>query len=91
MSAKEIWDGNGCADDKAHWSKDNGELVGRRYVRDRVASDLSRWRSLYSLERRRAAIAATVDNDEWMRRNHGCTVGSVIRDVESVLLSGPQR
>lgn len=66
-------------------TKNNGEIVSRKYLRSRVISALSKWRRLYSLEERRAVIAKTIDNDEWLCRHNCETVGSIIRGVENEL------
>ena len=72
------------ADSDPTFTKDNGEIVSRAYLRRRVISGLSRWRRIYPLEARRAAIAATLDNAAWMRARNGQTVGSIVRAVEDV-------
>lgn len=66
-------------------TKDNGEIVTRQYIRTRAMNRLYRFRHIYSLEERRAAIAATVGNDEWIKRKYGQTVSSVLRAVEAEL------
>lgn len=87
---REIWNGRGDAEGKVYWTMHNGEIVGRPYIRKRASSYLSRWRSLRSLEVRRAAIRATIERDEWMRFRAGETVGSVLRQVEDYLITHPE-
>jgi hypothetical protein len=82
----EIWNGKGEADGLVWFTKDAGEIVGRPYVRRRVATALSRWRFAYSLAQRRAALAATVGSDDWLRTRNRQTVGSLERDAVCVLL-----
>lgn len=62
-------------------TKDNGEIVTHEYLVRRVSAHLSRLRRVYTLEERRAAIAETVNNPQWMRRHNGQTVGSICRAV----------
>lgn len=88
MATRTIWDGKGDAEGKVYFTKDNGTFVGRPYVRRRVSSALSRWRHLDSLNARKAAISATIDNDAWLAQRNGCTVGALIRDVETALFRG---
>jgi hypothetical protein len=85
--SKPLYDGLGDAEGKVFWTKDNGEVVGRPYVRQRAVSALARWRDSYSLAARRAAVAATVGSDQWMTVRAGQTVGSIVRDVEDHMLS----
>lgn len=67
--------------DAAFWTKDNGEVVDLAYVRSRASAELSKWRNIYSLERRRQIVNETVGSEAWMRPRMGCTVGSVLREV----------
>lgn len=76
-----IWEGKGEADGHAYWTLNNGKIVGRPYVRRRAVNALARLRRLYSLDDRRATLAATIENDAWMRARNGNTVASVVRDV----------
>lgn len=80
-----IWDGRGDADGSICFTKDSGEIVGRPYVVEPVRSALGKWRRLYDLEARRAAMERTVLDDGWLRRRAGNTVGSIVRDVEDAL------
>lgn len=82
----ELWSGRGDAEGKAYWTKDSGEIVGLQYVTERAAQRLAQWRSLFSLETRRAVLDATVRNELWVCGRRGMTVGAVARDVESELL-----
>ena len=66
-------------------TKDNGEIVSRQYLRARVSAGLSKLRRLYPINKRRKAIAETVDCDRWLQRRNGQTVGSIIRAVESTI------
>lgn len=86
-----IWNGKGqIVEDgpnrEAYWTKDSGEIVGRPYVRERASRGLSAWRDMYSLEARRAVLAATVDDDAWLSSRAFETVGSIVRDVVDHLL-----
>jgi hypothetical protein len=63
-------------------TKDNGEIVSAKYLRARVVAALSKYRRIYTLAERNAAIADTLDNPEWMQRKAGYTVGAIIREVE---------
>lgn len=67
------------------FTKDNGEIVTQQYLRTRVTAKLSRLRRLYSLQERRAVIARTLDNPEWMAGRNGQTVGSLEREIEREL------
>ncbi len=78
---KQIWDGNGDADGKVVFTKDNGELVGRPYVRRRAVAALSRFSRYRSAEDRASALAATIDNDEWLRFRNLNTVSAICRAV----------
>ncbi len=82
----ELWSGRGDAEGKAYWTLDDGEIVGLPYVTARASQRLSQWRSLFSLETRRAALDATVRNELWMRARRGMTASAIARDVESYLL-----
>ena len=83
---KAIWDGRGDADGTVYFTKNNGELVGRPYLRRRVASHLARWSWRFPLDARRAALAATVGDDDWLRGRTGELVASVCRAAEEHLL-----
>ncbi len=78
---KQIWDGKGDADGKVVFTKNNGELVGRPYVRRRAVAALARLSRYRSPEDRAAALAATIDNDEWLRFRDLNTVSAICRDV----------
>lgn len=70
------------------WTKDNGDIVHLPYVRQRVVTHLSRrWRTIYPVAARRAAIAATLGSESWLKFRNGQTVGAMVRDVEDCLLS----
>ncbi len=69
--------------DELNITKDNGEIVTAAYVRRRVISALSRWRHIYTIDERRAAIKATLDNPQWLKSKRGQTVGSIIREIEN--------
>jgi hypothetical protein len=92
--ARVIWDGTGeLPDGAAYFTTRDGTLRGRDYVRARVSAYLSeqygrffRGFASFSLDARRAAIAATVDNDEWLGSRNGCLVEAVCRDVLDHLL-----
>lgn len=51
-----IWNGTGEVGNAAYFTKHNGEIVGRPYVRARVRKELGA-----------AVLAYTVDDDAWMR------------------------
>lgn len=86
MAAKRIWDGRGDAEGCAYWTKDDGVVVGRPYVRRRASSWLSERRSAYSLDDRQSAIRETIESDEWMAGRAGMTVGAIAREVEDHLV-----
>jgi len=67
-------------------TKNSGEIVTRQHLRNRTSSALSTWRGHISIDDRRAAIASTIDCDEWLRGKSHQTVASVIRAVEHELL-----
>lgn len=90
-AARMIWSGKGDAEGQVTFSKDNGELVGRGYVRARVRDGLRRWDSSFGAEVRRATLAETVDCDEWLSRRGGQTIGSLVRDAESHLIHAATR
>jgi hypothetical protein len=69
------------------FTKNNGEIVSRAYVRSRVSSGLSRWRDEFSVEVRREIIRQTVDNDEWIGFRNGMVAAAIVRDAEDVLLT----
>lgn len=80
-----IWNGKGDAEGLVCFTKNSGEIVGRPYVRQRIAAGLSRHARFHSLEARRAVIAATVDDDGWLSQRNGQTVGSLLRDATKLL------
>jgi hypothetical protein len=89
-SPAELWNGIGDAEGKAWWTKNNGEIVGVRYVRGRAVNALGEWTrvgsSTFTAEVKNRVLAETVDNLEWMRQRHGQTVGSVCREVTDHML-----
>lgn len=85
--ARDFWNGSGEAEDKVYWTKNDGMIVGRPYVRERARRALSKWHPYKQTEHRNKVLAATVDNDQWLGFRAHETVGSVVRDVEDYLLS----
>ena len=83
---KQLYDGRGDAEGRVFWLKDDGQVVGRPYVRQRTVTALAKWRGKYSLTARRATVAATIESERWMIVRAGQTVGSIVRDVEESLL-----
>ena len=54
------------------YTKNNGEIVDRFYVRRRVVSDSG------------VKVAkVTVDNDEWMRGRNGMLASAIVRDARN--------
>ncbi len=76
-----IWDGKGEADGFVYFTKDNGEIVGRPYLRRRAVAALSRFRRWRSDVDRAATLAATIDNDEWLAFRNLNTVSAICRAV----------
>jgi hypothetical protein len=66
-------------DDAVHFTKMDGTLQGRPYVRQRAVSYLHSRGWYMPLKTRRAAIAATVDNDAWLAPQNGSLVSAVCR------------
>lgn len=81
-----IWDGDGVADDQVYFTKDNGDIVTRTYVRDRVARYFARFARSFPLSIRKAALVMTVGDDAWMAFRNRRTVGSLCRDAFDVLI-----
>lgn len=90
MAERQFWDGTGDADGKVHFTKNNGEIVGRPYVRSRVSRYLSQ--SLQGDLARRLygdngalvvlrILSVTVDNDAWLASRHQCLVSYVCKDA----------
>lgn len=82
MTEHQIWDGTGDADGKVCFTKNNGEIVGRLYVRSRVVRHLSRrYRGVEGAKVVQRILKATVDNDAWMSSRHLHLVGYVCKDA----------
>lgn len=87
MSERAIWSGEGRLEDgAAYFTLNNGELKGRRYVRQRAVQALALWkRQGFDTN---AVLRDTVDNDAWLERHSHELVGSVCRAVVSAMLDG---
>lgn len=77
---RSIWNGRGDVGEAAYFTKYNGSIAGRPYVRARAARYLA---SLHYLTRkgREEILTRTIDNDEWLAPRHGMLVAAVCRDV----------
>jgi hypothetical protein len=84
--ARDIWSGEGeLQHGQAYWMISRGwrtgVLVGRKEVRRRVVSYVSRMFSNKTREVRAEIVRQTVDNDEWLSTRNGCTIDSICRDA----------
>ena len=68
------------------FTKNDGEIVTRQYLIERTRVAFARWRSYYSIETRNRIMAETVNDDCWLKRFNGQTVGSVVRSAIDRLL-----
>lgn len=82
---KTFWDGKGELDDttQVFFTRQDGQLVGRPYLRERAKRYLmATWH--YAPDRRervRYTLANTVDNDAWLRARNCQLVTTVCRDA----------
>lgn len=80
--AREIWNGVGeISADAAYFTKMDGTLQGRPYVRRRASSYVSARCWYIPRKFRKAALAATVDDDAWLASRNGLLVSAICRDV----------
>lgn len=86
MTTRTVWDGRGeIPEGAAYFTKNDGTLCGRSYVRRRAVQRLSgRWQS-WPKEDRARTIRETVENDDWMIARNLYLVAAIVRDVESHL------
>lgn len=59
----------------ANWTKRNGELVDRKYLRRRAMQKMR------GVSYRDHAIAVTIDNDAWLKGRDGMLVECVVDDA----------
>jgi hypothetical protein len=79
--AMPLWTGKGDVEGCIYWTKDDGEIVGVPYVRERARRALLLWRSEASIEVRKSVLEETVGSEMWMNAHAFETVGSVVRAV----------
>jgi hypothetical protein len=85
---RRFWNGKGeLQPDEIFFEKHNCTIVGRPYLRRRALRYLvKRWPGEAWEHQRRACIARTVDNDEWLGWFNGTLVSHVCREVNAVML-----
>ncbi len=82
MAERQFWDGTGDADGKVYFTKNNGEIVGRPYVRSRVSRYLSRrYQGVDGALVALKILSVTVDNDAWLASRNQCLVAYVCKDA----------
>lgn len=90
--ARAFWNGRGeLPAGEISFTNTRGEIVGRPYVREYARRKLARWAgsNVFTLDVRKAALAETVDNDEWLGFRAGMLPSAIARDVEDVMFSIP--
>jgi hypothetical protein len=84
---RKFFDGGELQDGEVFFTKHNGEIVGRSYVRERVRREFSQWNRTRSRELRKEVLARTVDSDSWLAFRNHCLVAAVVRDAVDELLA----